>query len=99
MSQKFEAGQRVLVNGGLVATIITYDEQANVVVVEHPVGGSRNTITLHISNTTLEPLGETAPADGSVLYAEPEVAEPTDDADESADIITTSEGPKRRGQK
>lgn len=55
----YNVGDRVLVNGGVVATILAYDEDANIVVWEHkPHGGGADRVTSHISNTRLEPVAD-----------------------------------------
>lgn len=60
----FKSGDKVLVNGGTVATIKIYDTDANVLVYEAPLhGGAVDTVTAHISNTRLEPLGQQLVAD------------------------------------
>ena len=53
---KFSEGDKVLVNGGLVAEIVRYDELANVLVYKHnlPSGGT-DSVYAHVSNTRLEP--------------------------------------------
>lgn len=60
-SMSFNVGDRVLVNGGLVATIKVYDEVVNQLVytTELP-GGATNDTYGHISNTNLELLDQPA---------------------------------------
>jgi hypothetical protein len=53
---KFVPGDRVLVNGSLVAEIHTYDEDSNVLVYTASVGGGTDTTYAHISQTRLEHL-------------------------------------------
>lgn len=54
---KFKRGDKVLVNGGVVATIVRYVPDADLVVWEAPVsGGATDTTTGHISNTHIEAL-------------------------------------------
>lgn len=53
---KFKAGDRVVVNGALVAEILTYDEASNVVAYVSQVGGGTDTTYGHISNTKIERL-------------------------------------------
>ena len=60
---KFQAGDKVLVNGSLVAEIETYDEELNVVRYTAQVGGGSDTTTGHISQTRIEHLVQ--PAVGS----------------------------------
>ena len=70
---KFNVGDRVLVNDGLVATITSYDEDNNLLSYESKVGGATNTFTSHISNTKVVPLSEQ-----TVEELEPEVHETSD---------------------
>lgn len=61
---EFNPGDRVLVNGNLVATIQNYDADNNLVVlVSTPPGGGEDRLTAHISQTRLEHL--VTPAIGS----------------------------------
>jgi len=53
---KFVQGDKVLVNGSLVAEIETYDEDLNVVRYTSHVGGGTDTTTGHISQTRIEHL-------------------------------------------
>lgn len=54
---KFQKGDKVLVNGNLVATIQTYSEANNIVTyVSTPPGGGTDTATGHISQTRIEHL-------------------------------------------
>lgn len=54
----FNPGDSVLINSGLAATIVTYDENADIVVFEsRPHGGGVDRQTGHISNTRIEALG------------------------------------------
>ena len=53
---KFKEGDSVLVNGGVVATILKYDTEANILVYETKLhGGATDTVTAHVSNTRIEP--------------------------------------------
>ena len=53
----YSKGDKVLLNGGVVAEIVNYDEGANVIVLKAtPYGGGEDIITAHISNTRIEPL-------------------------------------------
>lgn len=106
---EFTPGQKVIVNGGLIATVVNYSPETNLVIVEHPVGSSTNTVTLHISNTTLEPLSESLPA-GTVVENPAGPAETAgskftqNQASDDADELTTLDAPepetaKHRGDK
>ena len=55
----FNVGDKVLINGGLVAEITTYDEPNNLIVyVTNSDGaGATDTTTAHISLTRIQPLG------------------------------------------
>jgi len=51
----FARGDKVVVNGGVLATIENYDVEADrVVFVTTPSGGGTDTTTAHISNTKLD---------------------------------------------
>ena len=55
---KFKKGDKVLINGGIVATIVTYDADpdANILVYETQLaGGATDTATAHVNNTRIEP--------------------------------------------
>ena len=54
---KFQKGQQVIVNGGLIATIESYDESLNLLTYSPSVQGGTNTVYAHISHTQLEPFG------------------------------------------
>lgn len=54
---KFQSGDKVLINGALVATIQTYSEANNIVTyASRPPGGGTDTTTAHISQTRIERL-------------------------------------------
>jgi hypothetical protein len=54
---KFERGEKVLVNRNVIAEVLRYDEETdNFVYVIRPLGGGTETVTAHISQTTIEPL-------------------------------------------
>lgn len=62
----FQPGDFVVVNGGLLAEIVTYNEDINLVVYKSiPSGGGYEIHTDHISQTRIEP----------VVPAEPEQPE------------------------
>lgn len=65
----FAAGQRVLVNGGVVATIEFYDEALNVIrwVTETP-SGQRDVTTAHVSQTRLERLDPEQPVEVELTF-------------------------------
>jgi hypothetical protein len=53
----FKVGDKVLINGGVIATITVYNELADRVVWEAPLrGGATDTGSGHISNTNIEHL-------------------------------------------
>jgi hypothetical protein len=55
--EKYKAGDRVLVDGAQVATILSYSEGANLFTYEVGLaGGGSNTVYAHISNTRIEDL-------------------------------------------
>ena len=91
---KFEAGDKVLVNGTQVATVKVYDEQSGQVVLVQPLGGNAtNEIYLpinapgwHLEHLVSGPVGsETRPGD------EPEAGETTDEPEApEGDQFTTS---------
>lgn len=57
---EFNPGDKVLVNGALVAEIVTYHPETNNVLYKHPVGGGINTVTAHITHTKIEHLNPPA---------------------------------------
>ena len=60
----FNRGDKVIVNDGLIAEILVYDEEANIVTYVHsPAGGGTDTVTAHVSNTKIVPFGQPAPAE------------------------------------
>lgn len=80
---EFKAGDTVLVNRALVATLVSYDPENDRVVFEAKVGGGTNRTTAHITQTTIEVLP--VPADtyheesGTFIASEqPSVAESND---------------------
>lgn len=71
---KFNTGDRVLINGNLVATIQTYDENNDrIAYVSVPPGGGTDTVYGHISQTRVEHLVTEA-----VSVPVEEVAEPVE---------------------
>lgn len=54
----FKAGQKVVVDGTTIATIVTYDPSINIVTYETKQGGSTNRTTNALSHTKLAPLTE-----------------------------------------
>jgi hypothetical protein len=54
---KFERGDKILVNRNVVAEVLLYDEGTNnLVYVIRPLGGGTETVTVPISQVTIEPL-------------------------------------------
>lgn len=54
---KFQKGDQVLINGSLLATIQSYNEDNDrITYVSVPFGGGTDTTTAHISQTRVEPL-------------------------------------------
>lgn len=71
---KFNAGDKVLINGALVATIQTYDEDNDrIAYVSVPPGGGTDTTYGHISQTRVQHLVSEAEA-VQVAEAEDDVA-------------------------
>lgn len=61
---KFNAGDRIIVNGNLVATIQSFDEENDrLVFVVTPAGGGSETVYGHISQHRLELLPEAVEAE------------------------------------
>lgn len=54
----FQAGDRVLVNRGLVAKVLVWDEPNNLVVYQYSVGRGTDTVTAPISHTDVRPASE-----------------------------------------
>ena len=63
---KFKVGDKVLVNRGLVAEVVVWDEPNNLVVYTYKVGLGTDTVTAPISHTDVRPLSEA----GEVLGGE-----------------------------
>lgn len=79
----FQRGDRVIVDGNLVAEIENYDEDANLVVYIHRVGGAENRVTAHISLTRLEAFpGGNVELNDSKIHVE----ESADDEEEQAPV-------------
>lgn len=72
---KFNPGDKVVVNGGLIATIESYDESLNLLTYSHGVHGGTNTVYAHISHTDIQPF--------VVSNAQPEL--PEDEAEDETE--------------
>ena len=75
---KFNPGDRVLVGGNFVATVHTYDEDNNRLVLVQQQNGGTNTIYGHISDYSLEPLSQVVAATSDDLL----VPVPDDELDD-----------------
>lgn len=109
--QAFKAGDKVLVNGGTVAEIFTYDERANNLVYKIADGNSVNYVQTHVSNTRLEHLPSRLDPEGDAVtevqeghsVGLPIVNEETPEAGEArvnavaGDVVTAAEQPVKRG--
>lgn len=51
---KFNTGDKVIINGALVAEILTYDEGSDRIAYVTSVGGGTNTVYDHISKTRVD---------------------------------------------
>jgi len=107
---EFVAGDKVLVNRGIIAEIVTYDVGSNTLVYIIKDGNSENRVHAHVSNTTVEhyptrlqpEVDELAElrAEGHTLgLADVQPETPEAGAArvnaENGDAVTTSEGAKR----
>lgn len=94
MSEKFKPGDKVIVNHGVVATIVSYNTQANRLVYEITQGGGTNTVYGHISNTHL--VGIDLPSVADLTTEEPAVEPDEDESSEDSEGESSedSEGEK-----
>lgn len=97
MTEQFQPGDRVLVNGNIVAEILSYSDDDNIVTFQHaPYGGGTDTVTSHL-RTTAGPavkIEHLAAALGSDKPASEDQATftPLGDPAEGQDEVTTLEG-------
>jgi len=82
---KFAKGERVIIDGSLIATIQSYNEDSGIVAyVSVPPGGGTNTTYGHISQTRVERLVVESAPEESVEVA------PVEANEDSTDEITGS---------
>lgn len=85
---KFEQGDKVLVNGSLVAEIDFYDKDLDVVrFVTRTAGGTPNVTTAPVSQTQIEWLATPAEAADEEPEVQPDIEEPVDpNAEPNAEV-------------